>query len=86
MRVFILYHPNSEHDSQVNSWARELERVTGHKLEFVSLDTQEGATKAKLHDVTNYPAVLATRDDGELVQLWQGEMLPTIAEVSGYFS
>lgn len=70
----------------MQSYARELERVTGRKLELVSLETEQGADKAKLYDISNYPAVIAVRDDGELVQLWQSELLPTINEVSGYFS
>lgn len=82
----MLYHPNSEQDSPVQAYARELKRVSGHDLQLVSLETPEGADKAQLYGVTNYPAVLAVRDNGELMQLWQDEMLPTISEVSGYFS
>ena len=84
MKVFILYHPNSEHDTAVNQYLREVERVTGHKLEAVSVDTPEGADRAKLYDVVKYPAVVAVQHTGELLQLWQDEMLPTISEVSNY--
>lgn len=84
MKVFILYHPNSEHDTQVNQYVREAERVTGHKIETVSVDTPEGADKAKLYDVVRYPAVVATQDTGEMLQVWQDEMMPTISEVSAY--
>ena len=86
MKVIILYHPNSEHDTRVNSYVREAKRVTGHDLELVSVDTPDGANKARVYDVTRYPAVLATRDSGELLQLWQDEMLPTISEVSAYMA
>ena len=86
MKVFVLYHPNSEHDSLVKGFSRELARVTGHELELVSLDTPEGANKAKLYDAVRYPTIIATRDSGELIQLWQDEMLPTISEVSAYFN
>lgn len=39
---------------------------------------------ASLYDVTRYPAVLATREDGELLYLWQGEQLPLMNEVAAY--
>lgn len=86
MRVLVLYRPNSEHETAVESFARELEHRTGHKLEMVSLDTREGADQAGLYDVTRYPAILAVKDDGQLLQLWQEDLLPTISEVSGYFN
>jgi len=86
MKVFILYRPDSEHDSRVQSFARELKRVTGHDLDLVSLDTPDGADQARLYDVTSYPAVIASRDSGELMQVWQDEMLPTISEVSAYLA
>lgn len=86
MPVFVLYRPNSEHDSQIQAYAREAERVTGHKLSLISLNTPEGADKAKLYDAVRYPAIVATKDDGQLLMLWQDEMLPTINEVAAYFS
>ncbi|HEX9679272.1 MAG TPA: hypothetical protein VGA08_01515 [Candidatus Saccharimonadales bacterium] len=86
MKVFVLYHPDSEHHRGVDDFARELSRETGHTLDLISLDTPNGDHLARLYDVTKYPAVVATTDTGELRQLWQEEMLPTIGEVSGYFS
>lgn len=86
MSVLILYRPNSEHERRVLDYARDVKRTTGHDLELVSLDSREGADQAKLYDATRYPAVLALRDDGEMLQLWQDELLPTINEVSAYFS
>lgn len=86
MKVFILYHPNSEHDTQVNQYIREAKRVTGHDIELVSLETKEGAEKARLYDITRYPAVVATQESGEMLRVWQDELLPTISEVSAYLT
>ena len=86
MKVFILYHPNSEHGSQVESYIKEAERVTGHEIETMSVDTKEGAAKAELYGVVSYPAVVAVRENGEMLQVWQDEMLPTISEVSAYLT
>ena len=86
MKVTVLYQPNSEHERRVLDYARDVKRTTGHELELVSLNSREGADQAKLYDATRYPAVLALRDNGQLLQLWQDELLPTINEVSAYFS
>lgn len=86
MPVMAFYRPNSEHERQVTDYARDLNRTTGHELKLVDLDTPEGADLARLYDVTRYPAIVATRQDGQLLQLWQDEFLPTINEVTAYFS
>lgn len=39
---------------------------------------------ARLYDIVRYPAVLATRDNGEMLALWQGEQLPLMNEVAAY--
>lgn len=84
MKATILYHPNSEWARNVEEYARDFERQRGKKIDLVSLELQEGAAMASLYDVTRYPAVLATREDGELLYLWQGEQLPLMNEVAAY--
>lgn len=86
MKVLVLYRPNSEHERGVLDFSRDLNRVTGHTLELVSTETPQGADMARLYDITRYPAILAIKDDGQLLQVWQDELLPTINEVSAYFS
>lgn len=84
MRVSILYRPNSESERSVSTFQRDYQLRTGNSVELVSLDTPEGDNLAKIYDVTRYPAVLVMSDDGGLQQLWQGEPLPLINDVSGY--
>jgi hypothetical protein len=86
MKVVVLYRPNSEHERSVIEFAREFERRTGHKLGMISLDTLDGDNTARLYDITEYPAVLASTDDGALQKVWQGERLPLMNEVSFYTS
>jgi hypothetical protein len=81
MKASILYHPQSMTARMVEEYVHDFERLHGVTIELVSLETKEGADLAKLYDVTQYPAVLALRDDGELLQYWQGEQLPLMAEV-----
>lgn len=84
MKVAILYRPNSEYARSVETYARDFERQRGKSLELVSLDSVQGADMARLYDITNYPAVLALRDNGEMLNIWQGEQLPLMNEVAGY--
>lgn len=84
MKAVILYRPNSEWARTVEDFARDFERQRGKKVTLVSLDEPEGAEMARLYDITRYPAVLATRDTGEMLALWQGEQLPLMNEVAAY--
>lgn len=61
-------------------------RMPGRKVEMISLNGREGAAMASLYDVVQYPAILATTDDGRLLQWWQGEQLPLMNEVAAYAS
>lgn len=70
----------------MTEYVRDFEHETGHKLELISTETVEGADKARLYDVVRYPAVLATAVDGQMLQLWQGDMLPLRNEVVAYLT
>ena len=84
MKVLILYRPNSEHDTLVHNFARDVERSSSKELEFVSLNTKDGAATASLYDIVEYPAIVAISDEGILQKSWQGKQLPLIDEVSYY--
>ncbi len=84
MKLLILYHPNSEFATPVESYVRDFERIHGKPIELVSLETPEGAHNAKLYDIVAYPALLAIRDDGQLMKEWQGVQLPLMDEVAAY--
>jgi len=86
MKVVVLYHPKSEHGGKVEDYAKEFEKLhKDRKLELISLETIEGAEMAKLYDIVQYPAVLATARDGTLLRFWQGENLPLLRELDYYF-
>jgi hypothetical protein len=86
MKVVALYRPNSEFARIIEEYARDFEQQRGKKLELVSLDTVEGADMARLYGITQYPALMVIRDDGQLLKDWQGERLPLMDEVAGYFN
>lgn len=81
MRIVALYHPNAEFARLVEDYVRDYERRSGFAIELVSLDTTDGADMARLYDIVRYPAILALRDDAQLIQSWQGEVLPLMGEL-----
>lgn len=70
----------------VEVYTKEYERQRGQVIELISLDTIDGSDMARLYGIVQYPALLALRDDGQLMKDWQGNALPLSDEVSGYLS
>lgn len=81
MKVIALYRPDSEFARIVEDYVRDYERKSGFVIELLSLDTADGSDMARLYDIVRYPALLALRDDAQLIQSWQGEMLPLMSEL-----
>lgn len=86
MKVIALYRPRSEHARTVEMYVTDFERQRGKVIELVSLDTVEGAQKANLYGIMQYPALLVIREDGQLMRDWQGERLPLMDEVASYYT
>ena len=84
MKAMIFYRPNSEHERRVEEYARDFARHTGKQLPLVNVDTQQGAETARVYDVVKYPSIVATDNDGKLLQLWNSDLLPRFDEVSFY--
>jgi len=84
MNVFVLYQENSDHGRAVTEFARDFEHQTDRSVELLDMNTREGDEKAKLYDITSYPAVVAVKDDGQVLKVWNEPMLPRIQEVSYY--
>lgn len=85
MKVVILYEPDSETDTPVQQYVREFEMQTGKKLELLDSRKPEAVALAKVHDILQFPAILATEDDGGYLQSWtELEKWPTISELSYY--
>jgi len=86
VKLLILYRPESEHATAVESFVRDYQGRydSGRKLELVSLNTRDGAATASLYDVMEYPAILVLANDGSVLNIWQGVPLPLMDEVAGY--
>lgn len=85
MKVLILYRPDSEHGRQVETFIHDYQaRHEGGRLEVLNVDSREGDAQASLYDIMQYPAVLALRNDGSVLKIWQGEALPLMDEIAYY--
>ncbi len=84
MRVVIIWRDESEYGRAVTDWLRDLEHRSGYSLESFSPDEPEGESLCRAYDITMYPSILAIDNDGRVVQMWRGEMLPKIDDVVYY--
>lgn len=84
MKVVVLYHPRSDHARAVEEFARDFTRQTNRQLVLKSLESREGSAEASLYDATTYPAFLALANDGSLLRMWQGQVLPLTNELLYY--
>lgn len=84
MRTVVIFRENSEHAREVLDYLRDFQRQTGHSLETLDPDSPEGTDFCRTYDIVEYPSILALNDDGQLQNLWRGQPLPTISEVSYY--
>jgi len=83
--VVILYRPESEQARPVETFAHDFKyRHESQHLDLLDADTRDGIATASLYDVTALPAILALRDDGSALQVWQGNTLPLMDEVASY--
>jgi len=85
MKLCIIYHPNSESARNIEEFIRDFKRRQPEsRIELLSLETQEGAAQASLYGVMQYPALLALRNDGQLLKMWEGPTLPLMDEIAAY--
>jgi len=87
MKLLVLYRPDSEHASRTESFLREFSQRYPdiNRIDVLDLNTRDGAATASIYDVMQYPALIAATDDGIAQQVWQGDMLPLMSDVSSYF-
>lgn len=84
MRLVVLWNEQTDYASEVREWIRDFEHDTGHaeKIENLDPETIEGSDFAKLYDILQFPAVVVTDEDGQLIQMWKGTPMPQIDQVS----
>ena len=83
MRAIIVLTHDSPQERQSEGMVRDLTRYVVTP-EMVLADSREGVAMRESYGLVTTPAVLVLRDDGSLVQHWQGEW-PMASDVSYYY-
>lgn len=85
MKTVVIYRPNSEHGSKIESFLRDFRRFHPElSVEVLNIDSRDGTAMATLYDVIAYPAIMVLQNDGQMEKYWQGDNLPLMAEVVSY--
>lgn len=80
----IFTREDTDYARRVTEFLYDFKRRTSHALTVVNPDSADGAARAQVYDIVEYPTIIATADDGRLLSQWRGLPLPTIDEVSYY--
>ncbi|HUY53093.1 MAG TPA: hypothetical protein VMV24_00760 [Candidatus Dormibacteraeota bacterium] len=86
MYLAILYHPNNEYARAAEELVEDMRTQTDKKTVFIDVDTKDGSVKASNYGVIDYPAFIVLTDDGQPYYMWQGPILPSIAEIVSYLN
>jgi len=84
MKVLLIFRPNSEHERQALDYMRDFAAQTGKKLPTLDPDSPQGAEVCELYGIMQFPAILATDNEGHIQNLWLSDQLPTFSELSYY--
>lgn len=84
MRTVVVYEDGRDYTREVNDFLRDFSRQTGHELETIDPQSNEGTDFCRAYDIVEYPSIIALSDDGVLQNEWRGLPMPTISEVSYY--
>ena len=67
----------------VESYIRDFSHIhPDHKTELIDIDSKRGSDLAQVYDIVTYPALIVMTDDGQMLNFWQGEVLPLMDEVA----
>jgi hypothetical protein len=86
MNLAILYHPDNEYARPTEELVEELKSHTDRKIEFIDVDSREGVEQASNYGAVDYPAFVVLTEDGQVYNMWQGPMLPSIEEITSYLN
>lgn len=86
MRIIILYRPNSETSRRVEDYLTDFNRFHPNEaIDLQDIDSVEGTQTATAYGIVSYPTILAVKDDGQMIQMWQGiDGLPLMNDLAYY--
>ncbi len=84
MITYVLFNKDTPAERQAGEL---VERFKADQVdaELLDADSPRGIQLAETYDIMGRPAVILLKADGAPVKVWQGEDIPTVAEV-GYLS
>ena len=85
MRMVCVWRRESDYGRMVEEWLREFEQRFNVEIETVDPDSRDGEGFCRAYDIVEYPTLVALADDGSVLAIWRGQMLPTFDEV-GYWT
>lgn len=86
MKIIVFYRPKSEHERSLNAYLYDLQKthdIRDKDIEMLSIDTRDGADRAVIYGVLDYPAIVIIDNNGAFVQSWHGQ-LPLYNELMSY--
>ena len=81
----VIYRPNSEHSRVIDDFIADFKRrIHGASFEILDMDSREGISMLSLYDIAQAPAIIALREDGQMIESWAGKSMPLINDVAYY--
>lgn len=84
MKVVCVWRDNTEYARTVSEWLEEFKKRDLGEIESLDPDTIEGESFARVHDIVEYPTLMAVDDDGRELEVWRGLPLPLMDQVAYY--
>ena len=85
MKLLVLYRPKSDHARIVEDYLTDFGRqYPSIEVEVLDAESVEGVSKSSTYDILQFPALLAVAEDGSVLNMWLGQMLPQKQEVVAY--
>jgi hypothetical protein len=80
----MVYREKSDRRREVDEFLQDFKFRTGREIETMEPDgTPSNVEFCRVHDIVEYPTLIAVSDDGTEQAKWAGT-LPTISEASGF--
>lgn len=81
MKTCLVYRfGDAQQRIKAQNFLRDIGADVAPQIEEVDVDTPDGSQMSQLYQIYDYPAILITRDDGQLAQLYQ-QKWPLLTEI-----
>lgn len=86
MRVVFLYRQNSESSRRFEEYMKDFEKFhPNNSSEVISYDSPEGVHFASTYGISTHPTIIALKDDGQMLYMWEGlDSLPLMNDLAYY--